>query len=619
MKMGILLWIFSVISVATHFFFFCSLALSEDGITLLEVKSTLNDSKNFLINWQDTDESPCKWTGISCHPEDQRVHSINLPYLQLGGTISPSIGKLSKLQRLALHQNSLHGNIPIEITNCTELRALYLRANYFQGGIPSNIGNLSHLTILDLSSNLLKGAIPSSIGRLTRLRSLNLSTNFFSGEIPDIGVLSTFGSNAFTGNLDLCGQQVHKPCRTSLGFPAVLPHAESDEAAGMFWSIAGFLILMRIPTKRRSSRYVKGLMIGAMTMLGLALVVLLLFLWVRLLSKKERAAKRYSEVRKQKVHEASTKLITFHGDLPYPSCEIIEKLEALDDEDVVGSGGFGTVYRMVMNDCGTFAVKRIDRSREGSDQVFERELEILGSIKHINLVNLRGYCRLPASRLLIYDYLAMGSLDDFLHENGPEGRSLNWSDRLKIALGSARGLAYLHHDCSPKIVHRDIKSSNILLDENLEPHVSDFGLAKLLVDEDAHVTTVVAGTFGYLAPEYLQSGRATEKSDVYSFGVLLLELVTGKRPTDPSFVKRGLNVVGWMNTLLKENRLEDIVDNRCKDADAETVEAIVEIAGSCTDANPDDRPSMNEVLQLLEQEVMSPYPSEFYESHSDYS
>lgn len=112
---------------------------------------------------------------------------------------------------------------------------------------------------------------------------------------------------------------------------------------------------------------------------------------------------------------ASTKLITFHGDLPYPSCEIIEKLEALDEQDVVGSGGFGTIYRMVMNDCGTFAVKRIDRSREGSDQVFERELEILGSIKHINLVNLRGYCRLPASKLLIYDFLAMGSLDDFLH------------------------------------------------------------------------------------------------------------------------------------------------------------------------------------------------------------
>ncbi|ONI08562.1 hypothetical protein PRUPE_5G185500 [Prunus persica] len=602
MKKGILVWVFSVISVAI-IYSHCSLALSQDGFTLLEIKSTLNDSKNMLSDWQPSDDSPCKWTGISCHPQDLRVSSINLPYMQLGGTISPSIGKLSRLQRLALHQNSLHGSIPNEITNCPELRALYLRANYLQGGIPSAIGNLSHLTILDLSSNLLKGAIPSSIGRLAQLHSLNLSTNFFSGEIPDFGVLSTFGNKSFIGNLDLCGQQVHKPCRTSLGFPAVLPHAESDEAA--------------VPTKR-SSHYIKGMLIGAMSAMGFALFILLTFLWVRLLSKKERVAKKYTEVKKQVTQEANTKLITFHGDMPYPSCEIIEKLESLDEEDVVGSGGFGTVYRMVMNDCGTFAVKRIDRSREGCDQVFERELEILGSIKHINLVNLRGYCRLPTSKLLIYDYLAMGSLDGFLHEQGLEERPLNWNARLRIALGSARGIAYLHHDCSPKIVHRDIKSSNILLDENLEPRVSDFGLAKLLVDEDAHVTTVVAGTFGYLAPEYLQSGRATQKSDVYSFGVLLLELVTGKRPTDPTFVKRGLNVVGWMNTLLRENRLHDLVDKRCTDADSETVEAILEIAARCTDANPDDRPSMSQVLQLLEQEVMSPCPSDFYESHSDH-
>ncbi|GKV14130.1 hypothetical protein SLEP1_g25043 [Rubroshorea leprosula] len=529
--MGVLIWAFSILS-ATALLRSFSDALTQDGLTLLEVKSTLNDTRNSLDNWQASDESPCNWTGISCYPQDQRVREINIPYMQLSGTISPSIGKLSRLQRLALHQNSLHGVIPNEIANCTELRALYLRANYLQGGIPSNIGNLSLLTILDLSSNSLKGAIPSSIGRLMHLRYLNLSTNFFSGEIPDFGILSTFGNMSFIGNLDLCGRQVHKLCRTAMGFPVVLPHAESDEAA--------------VP--KRSSHYIKGVLIGAMSTMSLVLVLLLVFLWIYLLSKKERAAKKYTEVKKQ-VHQESTgtKLITFHGDLPYPSCEIIEKLESLDEEDVVGSGGYGTVYRMVMNDCGTFAVKRIDRSREGSDQVFERELEILGSIKHINLVNLRGYCRLPASKLLIYDYLAMGSLDDFLHDLKQRDKLLNWNARLKISLGSARGLAYLHHDCCPKIVHRDIKSSNILLDENLEPHVSDFGLAKLLVDEDAHVTTVVAGTFGYLAPEYLQSGIATEKSDVYSFGVLLLELVTGKRPTDPTFVKRGLNVVGWVN------------------------------------------------------------------------
>ncbi|KAK2418029.1 Leucine-rich repeat protein kinase family protein [Trifolium repens] len=589
--------------ILTTFFNPSSLALTQDGQTLLGIKNTLNDTKNVLSNWQEFDESHCAWTGISCHPGDeQRVLSINLPYMQLGGIISPSIGKLNRLQRLALHQNGLHGIIPTEITNCTELRALYLRANFFQGGIPAGIGNLSFLNILDVSSNGLKGAIPSSIGRLSHLQVLNLSTNFFSGEIPDIGVLSTFQKNSFFGNSDLCGRQIQKPCRTSLGFPVVIPHAESDEVA--------------VPTTKRSSHYMKAVLIGAVATLGLALIITLSLLLIRSTSKKERAAKKYTEVKKQVDPSASAKLITFHGDMPYTSSEIIEKLESLDEEDIVGSGGFGTVYRMVMNDCGTFAVKRIDRSREGSDQVFERELEILGSIKHINLVNLRGYCRLPSSRLLIYDYVALGSLDDLLHEN-TERQPLNWNDRLKITLGSARGLAYLHHECSPKIVHRDIKSSNILLNENMEPHISDFGLAKLLVDEDAHVTTVVAGTFGYLAPEYLQSGRATEKSDVYSFGVLLLELVTGKRPTDPSFVKRGLNVVGWMNTLLKENRLEDVVDRRCSGVDAETLEVILELAARCTDSNADDRPSMNQVLQLLEQEVMSPCPSEFYESHSD--
>ncbi|WZZ44375.1 hypothetical protein YC2023_040634 [Brassica napus] len=465
-----------------------------DGYALLELKSGFNDTRNSLENWRDSDESPCSWTGVSCNPQDQRVVSINLPYMQLGGIISPSIGKLSRLQRLALHQNSLHGTIPDEITNCTELRAMYLRGNFLQGEIPPSIGNLTFLTILDLSSNTLKGAIPSSMSRLTRLRSLNMSANFLSGEIPDIGVLSRFGPESFTD-----------------------------------------------PPKR-SSRLIKGILIGAMSTMAVAFIIIFVFLWVWMLSKKERTVKKYTEVKKQKEpSETSKKLITFHGDLPYSSTELIEKLESLDEEDIVGSGGFGTVYRMVMNDLGTFAVKKIDRSRQGSDRVFEREVEILGSVKHINLVNLRGYCRLPTSRLLIYDYLTLGSLDHLLHERDQED-------------------------------------------------------------------------------EYLQNGRATEKSDVYSFGVLLLELVTGKRPTDTTFVKRGLNVVGWMNTLLKEDRLEDVMDKRCADVDEDSAEALIEIAARCTAANPEDRPAMNQVVQLLEQEVMSPSSAiDYYDdSHSDY-
>ncbi|XP_068647454.1 LRR receptor-like serine/threonine-protein kinase FEI 1 [Aristolochia californica] len=585
--------------------FLCTgaVALTEDGIALLELKSGLNDTKNNLRNWRESDPTPCNWTGITCHPYDQTVRSINLPYMQFTGTISPVIGKLRKLHRLALHRNSLHGSIPSEIANCGDLRALYLRGNYLQGGIPWELGNLSGLVILDVSSNSLKGSIPSSIGHLIHLRFLNLSSNFFAGEIPNVGALGAFKNTSFTGNLDLCGVQIQKPCRTSMGFPVVLPHAASDADTG-------------VPAVRPKTHYLNGILIGAMSAMGVAIIVLLAFLWICLLSKKG-VAEKYTKVHKQQHRDTGTKLVTFHGDLPYSSHDIVTKLELLDEEDVVGSGGFGTVYKMVMDDCSAFAVKRIDRSREGSDQIFERELEILGSIKHINLVNLRGYCQLPSSKLLIYDYVALGSLDYILHESDPEEQPLNWNARLRIALGSARGLAYLHHDCCPRIVHQDIKSSNILLDQNLNPHVSDFGLAKLVVDDEAHVTTVVAGTFGYLAPEYLQSGLATVKSDIYSFGVVLLELVTGKRPTDPSFVKRGLNIVGWMNTLVRESRLHEVVDKNCKDADIETVEAVLDIASKCTNANPESRPSMNRVLQMLEEEVLSPCPSEFYETHSD--
>ncbi|XXG40162.1 hypothetical protein AAC387_Pa01g0948 [Persea americana] len=585
-----------------------SLSLTQDGETLLDMKEAFNDTRNVLRSWNGSDATPCNWTGISCYLHDHRVRSIDLPYMQLGGIISPSIGRLTRLHRLALHQNSLHGPVPAEIANCTELRALYLRANYLQGSLPTEIGNLTHLIVMDLSSNSLKGPIPSSFGHLVHLRFLNLSTNFLSGEIPNVPLLRTFRKESFIGNLDLCGVQVQKLCGSSQGFPVVLPQSNTDAGTG----VSG------VPTKRLS-RYLNGILIGAMSTMGLALLVLLSFLWICLLSKKGKLSEKYTKVNKQLDRDkgTTTKLVTFHGDLPYTSHEIIRKLELLDEEDVVGSGGFGTVYKMVMEDGSTFAVKRIDKSCEGSDQIFESELEILGSIKHINLVNLRGYCRLPSCKLLIYDYLAFGSLDHFLHESSrQEERCLNWNGRLRIALGSARGLAYLHHDCCPRIVHRDIKSSNILLDANLVPRVSDFGLAKLLVDDDAHVTTVVAGTFGYLAPEYLQSGRATEKSDVYSFGVLLLELITGKRPTDPIFVRRGLNVVGWMNTLVGENRLQEMVDNKCDGMDVETVEAVLDIAARCTDANPDNRPSMNKIMQMLE-EVTSPCLSEFYESHSD--
>ncbi|RLM98713.1 putative leucine-rich repeat receptor-like protein kinase family protein [Panicum miliaceum] len=193
-----------------------TVALTPDGEALLELKLAFNATAQRLTSWRPSDPNPCGWEGISCSLPDLRVQSI--------------WAHLSLFR--ALHQNSLHGPIPAEIKNCTDLRAIYLRANYLQGGIPSEIGGLVHLTILDLSSNLLRGTIPASIGSLTHLRFLNLSPNFFSGEIPNVGVLGTFKSSSFVGNLELCGLPIQRACRGTLGFPAVLPNSDPLSSAG---------------------------------------------------------------------------------------------------------------------------------------------------------------------------------------------------------------------------------------------------------------------------------------------------------------------------------------------------------------------------------------------------
>ncbi|KAG6472503.1 hypothetical protein ZIOFF_069967 [Zingiber officinale] len=192
--------------------------------------------------------------------------------------------------------------------------------------------------------------------------------------------------------------------------------------------------------------------------------------------------------------------------------------------------------------------------------------------------------------------VVMQEAEDFISVGSDiRAEQLDWDARLHIIMGAAKGLAYLHHDCSPRIIHRDIKASNILLDGNLEARVSDFGLAKLLEDEESHITTIVVGTFGYLAPEYMQSGRATEKTDVYSFGVLVLEL----------------------NFLIVENRPREIIDPMCEGTQIESLDALLSVAIQCVSSSPEDRPTMHRVVQMLESEVMTPCPSDFYDSNSD--
>ncbi|XP_054824386.1 LRR receptor-like serine/threonine-protein kinase FEI 1 [Prosopis cineraria] len=562
-------------------------AISPDGEALLSFRTAVVSSDGILLQWRPGDPNPCKWKGVKCDPKSKRVTNLSLARHKLSGSIPPDLGRLEHLTVLALHNNNFYGTIPSELGNCTELQRIFLQGNYLSGAIPSELGDLSQLRSLDISSNSFSGNIPPSLGKLYNLKNFNVSTNFLVGPIPSDGVLANFSGDSFVGNRGLCGAQINVMCKD--GSPTNQSSTIDQNQNG-------------------KKKYSGRLLISASATVGALLLVALMCFWGCFLYKK--FGKNDQKSLAMDVG-GGVFIVMFHGDLPYSSKDIIKKLETLNEEHIIGCGGFGTVYKLAMDDGNQFALKRIVKLNDGFDRFFERELEILGSIKHRYLVNLRGYCNSPTSKLLIYDYLPGGSLDEALHEKSEQ---LDWDSRLNIIMGAAKGLAYLHHDCSPRVIHRDIKSSNILLDGNLDARVSDFGLAKLLEDEESHITTIVAGTFGYLAPEYMQSGRATEKTDVYSFGVLVLEVLSGKRPTDASFIEKGLNIVGWLNFLITENRQREIVDPSCEGVQVESLNALLFVAIQCVSSSPEDRPTMHRVVQVLESEVMTPCPSDFYDS-----
>lgn len=568
-----------------------SCAISPDGEALLNFKNMIVGSDGIILQWRQEDTHPCKWKGVTCDAETKKVIYLSLANHKLTGSISPDIGRLNGLKLLALQGNSLYGTIPPDLGNCTELQNLSLQGNYLSGIIPPEFGKLRELESLDISSNTLSGSIPISLGNLMKLTSFNVSTNFLTGTIPSEGALFKFTENCFVGNRGLCGKQVGVVCKDQ----SLAPLSDSQPFPGLNDS-------------NKHDKNSTRLVISAVATVVALLLVALMCFWGCFLYKKFGK----NDISGLAVDvSGGASIVMFHGDLPYSSKDILKKMEMLNEENIIGTGGFGTVYKLAMDDGSMFALKRILKMNDGLDRFFDRELEILGSIKHRYLVNLRGYCNAPTSKLLIYDYLPGGSLDEVLHDRSEQ---LDWEARVNIIMGAAKGLAYLHHDCSPRIIHRDIKSSNILLDANLEARVSDFGLAKLLEDEESHITTIVAGTFGYLAPEYMQSGRATEKTDVYSFGVLVLELISGKRPTDSSFIEKGLNIVGWLNFLVAENRPREIIDPECEGVQSESLDALLSVAIQCVSSNPEDRPTMHRVVQILESDACS---SEFYDSNSD--
>ncbi|KAH0882908.1 hypothetical protein HID58_059004, partial [Brassica napus] len=506
--------------------FICSLtnlneAISPDGEALMSFRSVVSSADGVVGRWRPEDPDPCNWKGVTCDAKTKRVIALSLTHHKLIGPLPPELGKLDQLRLLMLHNNNLYGSIPTALGNCTSLEEIYLQNNFFTGPIPSEMGNLSMLKNLDISNNDLTGAIPVSLGQLEKLTNFNVSNNFLVGKIPSDGLLAQFSRDSFIGNSKLCGKQIDMECPDENS-------STGSRSTGVYF--------FGLPYIGQGGKTGKLLISASATVGGLLLVALMCF-WGCFLYKKlgrDESKRLAIEV------GGGASIVMFHGDLPYASKDIIKKLEALNEEHIIGCGGFGTVYKLDMDDGNVFALKRIVKLNGGFDRFFERELEILGSIKHRYLVNLRGYCNSPTSKLLLYDYLSGGSLDQALH-----------------------------------------------------------------------------GTFGYLAPEYMQSGRATEKTDVYSFGVLILEVLSGKLPTDTSYIEKGYNVVGWLNFLISENRPREIVDRSCEGVETESLDALLSIATKCVSSSPDERPTMHRVVQLLESQVMSPCPSDFYDSSSD--
>lgn len=272
-------------------------------------------------------------------------------------------------------------------------------------------------------------------------------------------------------------------------------------------------------------------------------------------------------------------------------------------ENQLGEGGFGWVYRGQLPDGQVVAVKQLKVGGGQGEHEFQAEVEFIGRVHHRNLVSLVGYCATDTQRLLIYEYVPNGNLEQHLHGKGRH--VMDWATRSKIAIGSARGLAYLHEDCHPQIIHQDIKSSNILLDNNFEARVSDFGLAKLAPDTYTHETTCVMRTFGYLAPEYASNGKLTERSDVYSFGVLLLELVTGRRPVDTSQPVGNESLVEWarplLNHALEDRNLEGLADPKLENNyDRDEMFRMLQAAVACVRHSAQRRPCMRQVARALE-------------------
>ncbi|XP_042494020.1 LRR receptor-like serine/threonine-protein kinase RGI5 [Macadamia integrifolia] len=488
----------------------------------------------------------------------------------LTGLIPKSIRNVQKLTLLDLSFNSLSGPIPPEIGYVTSLTiSLNLRSNRFTGKIPEEMSGLTQLQSLDLSNNMLYGGI-EVLGHLTSLTYLNISFNSFSGPIPVTPFFKTLSSNSYLQNPKLCESLDGSTCSSRM--------------------------LQRIGLKSAKTVAVISVILASVT-------VVIVASWLLVTRNRKYMAEKSSGSSGAEDFSYPWTFIPFQKF----NFTIENILECLKDENVIGKGCSGIVYKAEMPGGELIAVKKLWKTNKEEEPVdsFAAEIQILGHIRHRNIVKLLGYCSNKCVKLLLYNHFPNGTLQQLLQGN----RNLDWETRYKIAVGSAQGLAYLHHDCVPAILHRDVKCNNILLDSKYEAYLADFGLAKLMSSPNYHhAMSRVAGSYGYIAPEYGYTMNITEKSDVYSYGVVLLEILSGRSAVE-SHVGEGLHIVEWVKK--KMGSFEPaitILDSKLQGLTDQTVQEMLQtlgIAMFCVNSSPSERPTMKEVVALL-MEVKSP-------------
>ncbi|BAB11660.1 receptor-like protein kinase [Arabidopsis thaliana] len=558
-----------------------SVSPDAQGDALFALRSSLRASPEQLSDWNQNQVDPCTWSQVICD-DKKHVTSVTLSYMNFSsGTLSSGIGILTTLKTLTLKGNGIMGGIPESIGNLSSLTSLDLEDNHLTDRIPSTLGNLKNLQFLTLSRNNLNGSIPDSLTGLSKLINILLDSNNLSGEIPQS--LFKIPKYNFTANNLSCGGTFPQPCVT-----------ESS------------------PSGDSSSRKT-GIIAGVVS--GIA-VILLGFFFFFFCKDKHKGYKRDvfvdvagTNFKKGLISGEVDRRIAFGQLRRFAWRELQLATDEFSEKNVLGQGGFGKVYKGLLSDGTKVAVKRLtDFERPGGDEAFQREVEMISVAVHRNLLRLIGFCTTQTERLLVYPFMQNLSVAYCLREIKPGDPVLDWFRRKQIALGAARGLEYLHEHCNPKIIHRDVKAANVLLDEDFEAVVGDFGLAKLVDVRRTNVTTQVRGTMGHIAPECISTGKSSEKTDVFGYGIMLLELVTGQRAIDFSRLEEEDDVLllDHVKKLEREKRLEDIVDKKLdEDYIKEEVEMMIQVALLCTQAAPEERPAMSEVVRMLEGEGLA--------------